>query len=184
MRERCAGSAAHNGLPAEAIGHRARLRMSRVGPRWPAPVIGSSQVEKIVAHEFRPRDLVGGHVVVDFLNTVTARTPIPSTGSWVSTPAGWAELSGQFDPRALRELRRLSEAHPRAAWGAFDRTRSLPGSTALGACRRSPGPRGARVGSSISRGAMEGGRCARSGKNSQAAAYASRSTSRAAVSII
>jgi hypothetical protein len=70
------------------------------GPRWPAPVIGSSQVVKIVAHEFRPRDLVGGHVVVDLLNTVTARTPIPSTGSWVRTPAGVGRVE-----RAVRSKR-------------------------------------------------------------------------------
>jgi predicted RNA-binding Zn ribbon-like protein len=81
---------------------------------------------RIVAHEFRPRDLVGGHVVVDLANTVTARNADPI--DWLDGYARlleWAELSGQFDRTALRELRRLSEAHPRDASRAFDRTRAL-----------------------------------------------------------
>jgi predicted RNA-binding Zn ribbon-like protein len=81
---------------------------------------------RVVAHEFRPRDLVGGHVVIDLVNTVTARNANPI--DWLDTFARlleWAELSGQFDQRALRDLRRLGEAHPVVAARALDRTRAL-----------------------------------------------------------
>jgi predicted RNA-binding Zn ribbon-like protein len=90
------------------------------------PVIGSSRVVRIAAHVFRPRDLVGGHVVVDLVNTVTARNAVPV--DWLDGYARlleWAELSGQFHPGALRELRHLSEVRPRAAARTLDQTRSL-----------------------------------------------------------
>lgn len=81
---------------------------------------------RIVAHEFRSRDLVGGHVIVDLVNTVTARNAEPA--DWLDgfeRLLEWAELSEQFDRRALRTLRGLSNAHPRAAARALDRTRAL-----------------------------------------------------------
>jgi predicted RNA-binding Zn ribbon-like protein len=81
---------------------------------------------RVVTHEFLPRDLVGGHVVVDLVNTVTARNADPI--DWLDGFARlleWAELSGQFDRRALRALRRFGDAHPQAASQALDRTRAL-----------------------------------------------------------
>lgn len=81
---------------------------------------------RIVAHEFRPRDLVGGHVVIDLVNTVTARNTNPI--DWLDKFARlleWAELSGQFDQRALRALWRFGDAHPQAASQSLDRTRAL-----------------------------------------------------------
>jgi predicted RNA-binding Zn ribbon-like protein len=81
---------------------------------------------RIVAHEFRSRDLIGGHVAIDLINTVTARNADPI--DWLDgfpRLLEWAKLSGQFDRPALRELKRLYDAHPRAAARALDRTRTL-----------------------------------------------------------
>ena len=81
---------------------------------------------RTVPHRFRPQDLIGGHVVLDFLNTVTARNAEPV--DWLDGFPGlveWAELTGGFDPDQLRELKRLCDAHPRAAASALDRTREL-----------------------------------------------------------
>lgn len=80
----------------------------------------------IAPHEFRPRDLVGGHVVVDLVNTVTARNAEPV--DWLdgfSRLVEWAELTGGFDPDPLSELRRLGDAHPGVARRALDRAREL-----------------------------------------------------------
>ena len=74
------------------------------------------------AHAFRPADFVGGHPVLDFVNTVTARTAEPV--DWLddySALLRWAVLSGLFaavelpsphalTPAAVRaELRRCKE---------------------------------------------------------------------------
>ncbi|WP_028045340.1 ABATE domain-containing protein [Cellulomonas sp. URHE0023] len=75
-------------------------------------------------HEFRPRDFVGGHPAIDFVNTVTARnTATPD--DWLDSYATllrWASLSdlalpavgaevGQGDAEAeLRRCRTLREA--------------------------------------------------------------------------
>ncbi|MDI2129115.1 CGNR zinc finger domain-containing protein [Yinghuangia seranimata] len=80
----------------------------------------------IQAHTFRPRDLVGGHVVVDLLNTVTARGPEPI--DWLDgypRLLEWAALTGRFDPAVLARLARAAEAEPRAAAQALDRARDL-----------------------------------------------------------
>ncbi len=80
----------------------------------------------IQAHTFRPRDLVAGHVALDLVNTVTARNAEPI--DWLDGyPAllHWAELTGEFDRRALAELRRRAAADPTAAARAVDRTREL-----------------------------------------------------------
>jgi predicted RNA-binding Zn ribbon-like protein len=47
-----------------------------------------------VRHEFRPRDLVGGHPVIDFVNTVTARNTLPL--DWLADSAAlrqWASFT-------------------------------------------------------------------------------------------
>jgi predicted RNA-binding Zn ribbon-like protein len=66
----------------------------------------TSEVLRIEAHAFRPRDLVGGHVAVDLVNTVNSRDEDPA--DWLDgfpRLLEWAELTGSFDPRALRRLR-------------------------------------------------------------------------------
>ncbi|WP_395294990.1 CGNR zinc finger domain-containing protein [Kitasatospora hibisci] len=80
----------------------------------------------IQAHTFRPRDLVGGHIVIDLLNTVTARDTEPI--DWLDgypRLLEWATLTGQFDPTALTALRRLAETRPAEAALALDRIREL-----------------------------------------------------------
>ncbi|MCP2343236.1 CGNR zinc finger domain-containing protein [Actinomadura rupiterrae] len=80
----------------------------------------------VQAHDFRPRDLVGGHVVIDLLNTVTARNAEPV--DWLDgypRLLEWAALTGHFDPDALAALERLAEADPAGAERALDRIREL-----------------------------------------------------------
>ncbi|MFG3547767.1 CGNR zinc finger domain-containing protein [Streptomyces sp. NPDC047725] len=80
----------------------------------------------VQAHTFRSRDLVGGHVVVDLVNTVTARDAEPV--DWLDgypRLLEWAALTGEFDPVVLGDLRRLAEAEPGEAAAALERTREL-----------------------------------------------------------
>lgn len=57
----------------------------------------------IQGHAFRPGDLVGGHVALDLVNTVTARNADPV--DWLDAYPRllqWASLTGEFAPRDLR----------------------------------------------------------------------------------
>jgi predicted RNA-binding Zn ribbon-like protein len=77
-------------------------------------------------HEFQSADLVAGHVVLDLLNTVTARDTTPH--DWLATPASllqWAGISGHFDSSHLARLQRLAGAQPAAARAALRRCRRL-----------------------------------------------------------
>ncbi|MFD0072882.1 CGNR zinc finger domain-containing protein [Streptomyces sp. NPDC127166] len=77
----------------------------------------------ITPHTFRPRDLVGGHLVIDLLNTVTARDAEPL--DWLDgypRLLEWAALTGHFAPEDLAALGRLAESGPTgssATSGAF-----------------------------------------------------------------
>lgn len=80
----------------------------------------------IQAHTFQPRDLVGGHVVVDLLNTVTARDTEPI--DWLDgypRLLEWAALTGEFTPGVLARLRARADAEPGAAARALERVREL-----------------------------------------------------------
>ncbi|GAB2452976.1 CGNR zinc finger domain-containing protein [Streptosporangium sandarakinum] len=80
----------------------------------------------IQAHTFRPRDLVGGHIIIDLVNTVTARDTEPI--DWLDgypRLLEWAALTSQFDPVALTVLQRLADTEPDNAALALDRTREL-----------------------------------------------------------
>ncbi|MFC0598058.1 CGNR zinc finger domain-containing protein [Streptomyces palmae] len=80
----------------------------------------------IQPHTFRPRDLVGGHLVIDLLNTVTARDAGPI--DWLDgypRLLEWAGLTGHFAPADLTALRRLAESEPAGAESALARTREL-----------------------------------------------------------
>ena len=76
----------------------------------------------IQEHTFQPRDLIAGHLALDLVNTVTARNAEPV--DWLTgypRLLQWASLSGEFDPGALRALRRLSAGAPDAAAAAVAR---------------------------------------------------------------
>ena len=83
-------------------------------------------VAGIQGHTFTPRDLVGGHVALDLVNTVTARNADPI--DWLDDYGrllDWAALTGEFDQATLRSLRRRSEADPATAARSLRRTREL-----------------------------------------------------------
>jgi predicted RNA-binding Zn ribbon-like protein len=86
----------------------------------------TSGVMRTEAHAFRPRDLVGGHVVVDLVNTVNARDEDPA--DWLDgypRLLDWAELSGSFDPGALRRLGRSAARDPAGAARALRSIKQL-----------------------------------------------------------
>jgi predicted RNA-binding Zn ribbon-like protein len=75
---------------------------------------------------FRPADLVGGHVVLDLVNTVTGRDATPT--DWLDGYARmleWAALTGHFEPGVLSELERLAAADPAAGTRALRRLADL-----------------------------------------------------------
>lgn len=58
---------------------------------------------QINGHAFRPRDFVGGHVAIDLVNTMTARSA--DAIDWLDDYRrllDWAELTGVFPRRTLR----------------------------------------------------------------------------------
>jgi predicted RNA-binding Zn ribbon-like protein len=81
---------------------------------------------EIQAHPFQPRDLVGGHVVLDLVNTVTARNARPV--DWLDSYGrllDWAHLSGSFDDDTLHALEQMSSTDQTGAEAALDRVREL-----------------------------------------------------------
>jgi predicted RNA-binding Zn ribbon-like protein len=81
---------------------------------------------QIRPHTFRSADLVGGHVVLDLVNTVTARNADPV--DWLDGYAAvlsWAALTGRFSRADLDALRRMSAADPVAAARSLERLREL-----------------------------------------------------------
>jgi predicted RNA-binding Zn ribbon-like protein len=71
-------------------------------------------------------DLVGGHVVLDLVNTVTGRGSRPT--DWLETyerTLEWAALTDAVDAESLNTLERMSAADPRAATRAQNRLRGL-----------------------------------------------------------
>ena len=80
----------------------------------------------IRAHTFQRRDFVGGDVVLNFVNTVTARNAEPV--DWLDGYArllDWAELADAFPAAYLARLRGEYSAHPRAAGNALARAKNL-----------------------------------------------------------
>lgn len=77
-------------------------------------------------HTFKPGDLVGGHVVIDLVNTVTARDAEPV--DWLDgypRLLDWAALTGHFAPADLTALRGLAASEPVRAAQALARVREL-----------------------------------------------------------
>lgn len=80
----------------------------------------------IIHRAFRPRDLIAGHVVLDFANTVNGRDARPS--DWLDGYARlveWATLTRAFRRETLSSLRRMARADPRGARRALAAARSL-----------------------------------------------------------
>ena len=83
-------------------------------------------VMKIVAHSFKPRDLVAGHPALDFINTVTARDA-PTPLDWLDSYARlleWAALSSVADANEIEYLRKMSARSPRRTAAALTRARA------------------------------------------------------------
>jgi predicted RNA-binding Zn ribbon-like protein len=81
---------------------------------------------QIRAHPFQTRDFIGGDVVLDLVNTVTARNAQPI--DWLDgypRILEWARLSGSFDVGTLDELERMSASDQRASEAAVDRLREM-----------------------------------------------------------
>ncbi len=77
-------------------------------------------------HRFSPGDLVGGHVVLDLVNTVTGRDG--DAVDWLESYSGvleWAGATAQFDVRVLAELERIDKGDPDAGTLALGRLREL-----------------------------------------------------------
>lgn len=80
------------------------------------------------AHAFQPRDLIGGHLALDLVNTVTARDSTPR--DWLADYASlldWAGLTGRMDGQALAGLERAAARNPEAAQAALMRCKALRG---------------------------------------------------------
>ena len=81
---------------------------------------------RVQAHTFRAHDLVGGHVVLDLVNTVTARDGDPI--DWLDSyprVLEWAALTAHFDESLLAELARIDKAEPGTGTLALRRLRDL-----------------------------------------------------------
>jgi predicted RNA-binding Zn ribbon-like protein len=81
---------------------------------------------EVRAHTFQPRDLVGGDLVLNLVNTVTARNAEPI--DWLDGYArllDWADLCGAWPADDLAILRREAGAHPRLASRALARVKEL-----------------------------------------------------------
>jgi predicted RNA-binding Zn ribbon-like protein len=81
---------------------------------------------QIVTHDFQPKDFVGGHVALDFTNTVTARDTTPR--DWLDGYARlieWARKAGLLEGRVSTQLLAAAEGAPREAALALGRARKL-----------------------------------------------------------
>ena len=79
-----------------------------------------------VTHQFLPKDLIAGHIALDFINTVTARDSTPL--DWLDGYARlieWATLAGLVDSRIAAKLRAQTEDSPREAGTALTRIRRV-----------------------------------------------------------
>jgi predicted RNA-binding Zn ribbon-like protein len=79
-----------------------------------------------VSHQFLPKDLIAGHIALDFINTVTARdtSPLDWLDGYVRI-IEWATLAGVVDSRDAANLRSQGENATREAAGALARARRV-----------------------------------------------------------
>lgn len=81
---------------------------------------------RVEHHDFRPADLVGGDLALDFVNTVTARDTEPR--DWLDDYDAllrWARRSGAYADRELDALAAYATAHPLKAKPALARAKTL-----------------------------------------------------------
>jgi predicted RNA-binding Zn ribbon-like protein len=81
---------------------------------------------RILHRPFESSDLVGGHHVLDFVNTAPGRNAEPR--DWLDGYARlleWAGLSGAFSPEVLSGLAARAAADPAGAEAALDQARGL-----------------------------------------------------------
>ena len=81
---------------------------------------------EVVPHSFRPEDLVGGHLVFDFANTVNGRDGSPA--DWLDSYSrllSWAALTRRFPAALLSRLGALARRDPALAARALLRARRL-----------------------------------------------------------
>ena len=79
-----------------------------------------------VYHEFSASDLVGGDLVLDFVNTVTARDTEPSDFlDDYRALIRWARLTSGFGHKNLVELTNLARSEPEKAAAALGRCRRV-----------------------------------------------------------
>lgn len=84
----------------------------------------NSRLPVIETHSFAPQDFVGGHRVLDFVNTVTGRDQTPR--DWVpdyKAYLGWLDASSAFPTLDLKALARRAGINPVAAKRALKDTR-------------------------------------------------------------
>jgi predicted RNA-binding Zn ribbon-like protein len=90
------------------------------------PVKSIYLVMIIASHTFEPKNFVGGHVLLDLVNTVTARNAEPI--DWLDgypRLLEWAALTGKFDRSVLRTLEKRCVAEPHAAALALRETKEI-----------------------------------------------------------
>jgi predicted RNA-binding Zn ribbon-like protein len=81
---------------------------------------------RIESHHFRNRDVIGGDVALDFVNTVTGRDQSPR--DWLDSYARlleWAAFVHLLPKKALRALAKKAEKEPAAAVIALARAKVL-----------------------------------------------------------
>lgn len=81
----------------------------------------------VVAHVFAPKDVVAGHPVLDFVNTVTARDKA-SPRDWLDSYVrfvDWADLADVLTAGEREGLRELATAAPREAAAELRRIKAL-----------------------------------------------------------
>jgi len=79
---------------------------------------------QVVTHDFAPHDFVGGHVALDFANTVTARDTSPC--DWLDSYSRlleWARMAGVVDAMRAAKLETSAERSPREAAASLGRAR-------------------------------------------------------------
>jgi predicted RNA-binding Zn ribbon-like protein len=80
----------------------------------------------IEAHEFSPRDFIGGDAALDFVNTVTGRDQTPR--DWLDSYSRLIDWAGhvQLAPaEVLRTLKRKASSKPDLAAAALERAKEL-----------------------------------------------------------
>jgi predicted RNA-binding Zn ribbon-like protein len=77
-------------------------------------------------HVFRARDLIGGNLALDFVNTVTGRGTLPR--DWLDdyhALVRWASFTGRFPTKSMAHLSRLAKHRPGQADRALRRSKLL-----------------------------------------------------------